>query len=92
MNQFKKEVLNGILEDNFVKVLNKVTGILEPAETNLFEAKAMRLYGDCTELKGQVVMAYWADALTKEEYDVFFSIASDMANDAHDLAYFGHFL
>lgn len=92
MNQFKKDAFKEVLEDNFVKVLNKVAGVVQPAEKFLFEARAMRLYGDCAELKGQVVMAYWADILTREEYEELFHLAQDITNDAHDLAYFGHFL
>lgn len=54
--------------------------------------RALGLLEDCGKLRGLIVMALWAKVLTREEFYEYSSLIADMTNDAHDLAFFGHFM
>lgn len=54
--------------------------------------RALNLYQDCSQILGYVGMGYWANVLTREEYEEYHDLVYDMVNDAHHLAYFGEFI
>lgn len=88
MNITKNHIDNAI-----IKIANEeLNEVLYGTSGAGIEHRALHLLEKCCEVKGYVAMAYWTDNLTDEEFREYNNFVYDMVFDAHDLAFFGHFM
>lgn len=86
---WKKE----LIDDAIVKVANEeLRRVLKGTSDTDIKYRALDLYESCSKILGYVVMGYWANALTEEEYKEYHSFVYDMVSDARCLVLFGKFI